>query len=583
MGSPFGDFSDEFAHGHKTTQASIEAAVTDPEKHAGVLRTVATGLQADGRQIGSQVAGDIKKLLVDSPQTARAQAASLAANGFFATGILKRFAHDVGVFDTKATKANTDYHTRCRSMDNIARHDPDVRSGAVTYDAKAAHKSIYDDINAETYRPAHKAMETAIQSTITDFKNGPTNATLRELIKEGYLPLSAELLYPGLKLTPAERRQAMAALQKQLTNPPRNYAQIKALLTEARALGLDPKKYANTLNLYWAYRSAEEAGIDLDAWDPTKGAKYNEKTIEAVYRYYGDLFLKNPDLQWAGMANMIGPSFAAGFFDLSTFRSLAEKFGHIPEPLRKYLPEGMEDLAHIPADELRFYETTFLQMQKKIFLDQGTMHQAYMDGGLPAIEEMRKAGLIDDVTASSWTDIDSGDPARVKAGNTQFLMREQKDIIDRDYKTMYNHPGTGKAMTYVMTQIGTPSIPGAKGYPDVFPLTGKFETPGPERIGTPDSFFGHKIPSISFDNPTQGTVTVQTPLADGNIAHFEDRWGLIEKDTLPKYQELLEKHPEQARALIAADVHDRIGNYRLNERVDDIIKQLTHWKVDFDQ
>ena len=33
------------------------------------------------------------------------------------------------------------------------------------------------------------------------------------------------------------------------------------------------------------------AGIDLDHWDPSKGADVNRATIEAVYRYYGDVYL----------------------------------------------------------------------------------------------------------------------------------------------------------------------------------------------------------------------------------------------------------------------------------------------------
>src|SRR5262245_62916285 len=36
-------------------------------------------------------------------------------------------------------------------------------------------------------------------------------------------------------------------------------------------------------------------------------------------------------------------------------------------------------------------ETTFLTMQKKIFEDQATMHEAYLAGGLPQVEEDRKS------------------------------------------------------------------------------------------------------------------------------------------------------------------------------------------------
>jgi len=111
----------------------------------------------------------------------------------------------------------------------------------------------------------------------------------------------------------------------------------------------------------------------------------------------------------------------------------------------------------------------------------------------------------------------------------------------------------------------------------------QFDTPGPHDIGTPSSIFGHHIPSVSVDNPTQVHVDVKTPFADGNIANFDDRWALIQQDTLPAFEKLLAERPQDAHDVIASDVHDRIDHYRLDERVDDILGQLTHWSVDVDQ
>ena len=325
------------------------------------------------------------------------------------------------------------------------------------------------------------------------------------------------------------------------------------------------------------------AGIDLDHWDPSKGADVNRATIEAVYRYYGDVYLSDPDLQWAGMANMIGPSFAAGFFDLAQLRRIAEAATDLPSPLRDRLPDGVEDLANLPEDELRYYETTFLDMQRQIFLDQGSMHQAYRDGGLDAVTELEQAGLIDRSTLDGWRDIASGDPDRVQRGNEAFLLREQRDIIDDDYQRMYDHDPTGPAMTWAMTLVGAPSIPGARGYAEVFPLHVQVETPGPERLGTPHSVLGHEIPHVDVDNPTQVHVDVTTPLPDGNIASFDDRWALIRDDTLPVFQRLLRDHPDQARQIIGSDVPDRITEYRMTQRVDDIVGHLLDWDVDVDQ
>ena len=217
-------------------------------------------------------------------------------------------------------------------------------------------------------------------------------------------------------------------------------------------------------------------------------------------------------------------------------------------------------------------------MQKEIFFDQAVMHEAYLEGGMDAMRELRAAGISvdDDETLAAWQMIDdgrrTGNLDLVAAGNKGLLWREQNKIIQDDYSAMYDHEPTGKALTWLMTFVGAPSIPGAQGYPDVFPLTVEFETPGPD-----------KIPFVGWDNPTQGTVTVETPLPDGNIANRDDRWALIEEDTLPAFQRLLAEDPEEARRLIGSSVHDRIGDQRIYHHVDEIVGQMFDWDVDFDQ
>src|SRR6266511_2478742 len=125
----------------------------------------------------------------------------------------------------------------------------------------------------------------------------------------------------------------------------------------------------------WLNRAIERAGIDRDRWDPARGVDENRPTIEAVYDYYGRLFLEHPHLEWAGMASTIGPAFYAGFKDL----------GMLPDALRRVaialFGRASRRLATRLAGDLGFYETTFLTMQKQIFEDQAPMHEAYVAGG----------------------------------------------------------------------------------------------------------------------------------------------------------------------------------------------------------
>jgi hypothetical protein len=226
---------------------------------------------------------------------------------------------------------------------------------------------------------------------------------------------------------------------------------------------------AHELREAWLNRAFDSAGIERGSWRPGRGVEENRRTVEAVYGYYGRLFLEHPYLEWAGLAGMIGPAFYAGFRDL----------GLLPDAARAaviaVLGRASRRLAGRAAGDLGFYETTFLTMQKKIFEDQAPMHEAYLAGGPAQIEEFYRARIIDAATLEAWRQIDSGRrdaaAAAVADGNRTLLFREQHDIIDRFYVRMSGYrPPLGPAFTYLLTLAGTPSIPGARSYPERYPL-----------------------------------------------------------------------------------------------------------------
>ena len=305
----------------------------------------------------------------------------------------------------------------------------------------------------------------------------------------------------------------------------------------------------------WFHRALQHAGIEHESWRPGCGVDENRRVVEAVYSYYGGLFLEHPYLLWAGMASMIGPAFYAGFRDL----------GFMPDAVRRtviaVLGRASRRLSRSAAGDLGFYETTFLTMQKKIFEDQATMHEAYIAGGLPQLEEFYRARIIDLATLAAWRQIDRGrrdsDSAAMAHGNRTLLFREQHDIIDRFYIQMLGHGGPeGPAFTYLLTLAGAPSVPGAHSYPQRYPLT-----------------FAARLP--------RGAISARTPLADGNIAVFANRWKLIDDDTLPRYLAFVRDQPEQAHALVATPIQTRMARYRLLARVPGLTAAaLTGWHVD---
>lgn len=351
----------------------------------------------------------------------------------------------------------------------------------------------------------------------------------------------------------------------------------KQAMDAAADSGLIPKRskeYSTFLNDYWNNMAMERMGINPSKWDTSKGTEANWDIIKSVYDFYGQQYMNNNDLQWAGMANMIGPSFAGGFQDMAMLRDIARAIADSPlEHISGSDVAMLRAVAAMTDEEIKYYETKMLDMNKEIFLDQARQHMAYEKGGMEEIERLRASGAIDSVTSNAWRDISSADPERIKLGNTVLLDREQNEIISNDYAEMHKRSVTGEAVTWMITLAGEPSIPGAKSYPEVFPLKFSVETGGPENI-----------PLTNWDNPLQFTTHVTTGFPDGNIAYDEDRWKLITKDTLPAYQELLKNNPEEARKIIASDFNDRVQQYRPTNNIPEITERiLDGFKVKIEQ
>jgi hypothetical protein len=304
----------------------------------------------------------------------------------------------------------------------------------------------------------------------------------------------------------------------------------------------------------WLAKALERAGIDARHWKPNRGIDANLSTVEAVYRYYGKLFLEHPVLQWAGMANLIGPAFYAAFRDLGAYPDAAR------HAVLLLLGRRKRELEDDIAGELGFYETTFLTMQKKIFEDQAPMHEAYLAGGAAEIERFWQAGIIDTPTLVGWRQIDKGtsdgDADLLRLGNRALLMREQRDIIDHFYRRMLGrHPPLGLLFTYLMTMAGAPSIPASHSYAERYPATLRASL-------------------------LRSALWLRTPFPDGDVAVFANRWMLIEEDTLPAYIRLITSYPEQARKIVSSSVATRMRSFRLIRRIGKIASALfTHWQL----
>lgn len=559
---------------HPVTGDAIRTAGEVPGQGATTLIDLADDLQADEQRAVDAIEGEIVDGVRANPRAARSAAQNLGLAGVYAVGCLNKFAAFVDAFDTTVNGLNLQYHYGGMSIAYEYRDStPEERTEALD--------GLRADLDRQ-YTAAETRLDEDAEEVAGDFAAGPTPEAVKELVAAGFLALGTAMRFPSITYSDAELQNLLEHLRRTgkldefFAAPPLGTPSetLNRVLDIARRMGVDPKTYADVLQQYYVTKAAEKAGIDLTTWDVSQGAEAVSDHYERTYAYYAQLMLDNPHFRWAGMAAMIGPSFAAGFEDIEFFqtmaRELAEKLGPIPDSALPFPVGLLDDVSRLGEDELRFYQTTFLQMQKDIFFDASMMHEAYLEGGMGSIDELRQAGLLGDDPQqadhayNAWQDIDTGrrtgDTELLNRGNEQLLYREQFYTIADQYQDMKNHSPTGEVMTYMMGLVGQPSIPGTH-------TLGEVDDPIHVEIDT-----APLIPGVQG-----GEVTINIPRS--NIADFDTRWGLIEDDTMPAYLDLLKNDPDAVEDILNQDVRERIDEMRLSERWPDILDSLVDTEV----
>ncbi|OAA56502.1 Tat pathway signal sequence domain protein [Cordyceps fumosorosea ARSEF 2679] len=270
---------------------------------------------------------------------------------------------------------------------------------------------------------------------------------------------------------------------------------LEQALSSARAVQLSPARYKALLWQHWIVNATSEANISLKEWDPWRTAKQNQAVVFGVYEYYAKLYLAHPEqLRWMAFANMAGSAFAAGMLDLGG------------------LPGG------------GWFASMLMAMQKHIFMDIATMHVAYINGGMAAVEEMRDAGLIDPETAAAW----ANPPGAV----LRFSYREQNLVIPEQWNRVRSHAAPlGEIITYGMTITGPMPVPGAK-------------------------------------TPAEYKKLLCGPLPAFNYADQSARWDLLANDTVPAYLRL---EPPTVKSIVGESFAERVDQYRTAHRLVDVV------------
>lgn len=339
--------------------------------------------------------------------------------------------------------------------------------------------------------------------------------------------------YLDLPLTNRFADKAAGGVNPALPTDP---ATLNRLVTQARSAGIDPTRYAALLFQWRLVQATTRAKIDLAAWDPQQGFGAMRGNMIKSYRLYEDLQIEHKNLQWSGMAGLVGADFGGGIADVML---MSDVYG-LPglQPLAAQIieaatdvagpgvigifPKGLRTLAYgadkiTPAD-LEWFARRILVMQKAIFTDLMPLHMAYVGDGMAGIEEIRRAGLIGDSVQDAWRAIASGEGAQVAAGNAALLRREQFDVVGwqfDDVRAYRKADGVGEALTYAMTLAGSPSIAGVPALRNFIPFT-----------------YTSKLADGR-------TLNVHTPIANWDWSVFDDRWKYVTTELLPRYQNMV--------------------------------------------
>ncbi len=275
----------------------------------------------------------------------------------------------------------------------------------------------------------------------------------------------------------------------------------------------------------WTARALKAAGIDYNKWVPSKGFTYNIQNINKVYEYYKALYLANHKLKWAAMAKMAGGEVFRGLEgDLQPMIDFAHALDdHDPSTI------GVGDLYELYAGSTI---RVLLEMQQDIFLDLAWQHQAYVEGGMRAIDVAHRREELSDANYEAWVKIDSNTEEDIWAGNRELLYREQALILQGGQE----YVGSG-AIGSIKVQSFTDHYARIQRIPDnnMIPETMSEQALSPIPKG---ARFSKIVPG-------------------GDITNLTDRWKWIDTDMLPKFRNLPTADMERYISLPVRDLAKR--------------------------
>lgn len=258
-----------------------------------------------------------------------------------------------------------------------------------------------------------------------------------------------------------------------------------------------------------------EAGIDPNSWDPSKGLGPNKGNEEAVYAYYQRIFDEFPQIQWAGLAKLVGGEVTG---DLNSLDSWAQTADNPWVAIGSFVFGGPAGIGadRYASEEIHYYENEFLTIQKTIFTNISWQLAAYEHGGVYATNALGASGAIAPDMVRSWSQIASGDLYDGNLGIAHF----EQTLVQPFYDQMTSHFATGGVIAGKVSKDTLAPFPGGQSFSSYSP--------------------------------------------NGDLAKWPDRWAWVQGSLFPDYTKFLQSNPQAAQQLIDTPLDQLARQYSLS-------------------
>ena len=204
----------------EVTGDAVRAAAEAPGTNADVIQSLAGELEGDEKRAAAAIEGDITAGVTANTTAAKTAAQSLAAKGTYAVGLLNQFAADVDEFDKTVNQINLDYNNQVQTNISTARTEASQAAKDGEEPAAVDTGAIASAVKASflpRYQKAEGIIDDAADVIASMFRQGPTDANVKELLLAGLIPFGAATLFPSVTLSTDEKQQALANTIKGMT------------------------------------------------------------------------------------------------------------------------------------------------------------------------------------------------------------------------------------------------------------------------------------------------------------------------------------------------------------------------------